>query len=196
MCMEREGFVCCLRVCMAQVWLDLKRWPTKACGALMKQDETTGDRWIKNKNHFQEEPMLLCSNLFINLTVFLFTCYLFTELMSNQPSCKQLTFHPLKVGFFKNVWRFQYPVCRFSVFTQWRPVYEHSYIPLWWLTNPCVIYLCVCTCRCTGCVKDEPQLQAVHLALWLFLFQAFPCVGCVMILVDSNHSFFCCLYQP
>lgn len=74
--------------------------------------------------------------------------------------------------------------------TRWWRLYVHRHIPLWWLTSQCVIYLCVCACRCTGCVKDEPQLQAVHLALWLFLFRAFSSVGCVMILVDSNHSFF------
>lgn len=155
MCMEREGFVCCLRVCMAQVWLELKRWPIKACGALMKQGETTGDRWIKNKNHFQEEPMLLCSNLFLNLTVFLFTftfliltdTFFFsnwkTELMSNQPSCRQLTFHPLKVGFVKNVWRFQYPVCRFCFYSMTACVWTQLHTPVMAYKPVCDLSVCL-----------------------------------------------------
>lgn len=73
--------------------------------------------------------------------------------------------------------------------TRWWRLYVNRHIPLWWLTSQCVIHLCVCACRCTSCLKDEPRLQAIHLALWLFLFRAFSCASCVMILVDSNHSF-------
>lgn len=95
-------------------------------------------------------------------------------------------------AFFKDFWHVFRIWCANSLFffTWWWHLYVHRHIALWWLTGQCVIYMCVCECRCTGCVKDEPRLQAVHLALWLFLFRTFSCVGCVMMLVDSNHSFF------
>lgn len=82
---------------MAQVWLDLKRWPIKACNALI----TTGDKWIQNKIHFLEEPMRLFSNLFLNLTIFL-NFFILTdtfflklkELVNVKPTILQKTYCP------------------------------------------------------------------------------------------------------
>ena len=60
------------------------------------------------------------------------------------------------------------------------------HIPLWWFPRQCVRL----SVFVHAGAQAESWLRAVHLALWLFLFRAFPCVACAMILVDSNHSFF------
>lgn len=62
---------------------------------------------------------------------------------------------------------------------------------LWGLASLFVcVWESVSACRCTGCVKDEPRRRAVHLALWLFLYCAFPMRWLRNDLGDRDRSLF------